>query len=40
MKTPKIAGVAAIAAVLAVSVYAQSRPFDSGGVAQLDRAER
>ena len=41
MKTLKIAGVAAIAAVLAVSVYAQSRPFDSGRVAQqLDRAER
>ena len=41
MKTLKIAGAAAIAAVLAVSVYAQSRPFDSGRVAQqLDRAER
>lgn len=41
MKMLTIAGAGGIAAVLAVSVYAQSRPFDSDRVAQqLDRAER
>src|SRR6476660_3889552 len=40
MKTLKIAVVAVGAAVLAVSVYAQGRPFDAGVAEQFDRAER